>query len=453
VAGQGNALINAAQRHLWSAVGQEALAYLHTRGLHDDIIRRFRLGYWPTWTECRLADWGLEGEKSSDRDKTFWIRPGMLFPSTEKDVLWGIIERVTAYSKRERQEMAQGKQPSRYKQIRGSGNGLFNVDTIAAGKPLFMTEGIIDALSIVQETPYSAVAAGSTSGAQLTLWHGKLSLASPLLLAFDHDDGKGEKAATYWTEIVFPGHARYWQPWGKDVNEMLQSGHDLALWAAQAITTLPLGFTSLPPDNLLMTSALESESASEPAPEHIAQGHAPIVPNLSPTSAPATPAIPIASVDSATTTDTAKHDDIVDLEGIYDIPTVQEIGWVFGKMGAMDPPTYTFAYYVQAPRHHQPTTLPPLPREKCLHYVTVQGEKGFIKRWICNMPTLAHGWCERWHAGSAALLELGASLGYPTLKVSAYRAIDAGIEQWELYAQTTIVGVREMRVLLQSLSR
>lgn len=226
---RGNAVVHAAQRGLWSPVGKEALDYLHGRGLTDETIQHFRLGYWPKWVEYKLSDWGLEG------DGTFWIRPSILIPCYAKDVLWGINQRITEYTSKERGQMAQGKQLPRYRRVRGSGNGLFNVDAIRAGEPLFVTEGEMDAMTITQETGYSAVATGSTQGAKVSRWTVSLSVASRLLIAFDNDGGKGEEAAKYWTETIFPHKAFYYQPWGKDVNEMLQCGQDLKLWASMGI--------------------------------------------------------------------------------------------------------------------------------------------------------------------------------------------------------------------------
>src|SRR5436305_4110139 len=98
--------------------------------------------------------------------------------------------------------MAEGRSLPRYRQVKGSGNGLFNVDAIQSGEPLFVTEGEIDAMTITQETGFIAVATGSTKGSQLSRWIASLSIVSHLLIAFDNDEGKGEKAAQYWTETI-----------------------------------------------------------------------------------------------------------------------------------------------------------------------------------------------------------------------------------------------------------
>jgi hypothetical protein len=271
---QGNTVMHAAQKYLWSQVGVKALDYLRMRGLWDETIKRFRLGYWPKWTEYKLTDWGLEEEK------TFWLRPSILIPCYEKDVLWGINRRLTSYTEKELERQRQGeKLPPRYMQIKGSSNGLFNVGDIRPEEPLFMTEGEVDAMTLTQETGYAVVATGSTKGAQLSRWVASLSLASHILVSFDNDEGKGEKAAEYWTDL-FEDNATFYPPWSKDVNEMLQQGQDIKLWASmgaeiacsQAIqdTGRTLDYSGITPDAVVnqdTTKTLPVDSNDHDSPE------------------------------------------------------------------------------------------------------------------------------------------------------------------------------------------
>jgi hypothetical protein len=221
---QGNVLVHVAQKYLWSSVGSPAREYLRKRGFTDETIKRFRLGYWPKWTEHQFSDWGLEGEG------TFWMRPSLLIPCYEKDVLWGINTRLPEYTEKERERHKQGgKLPPRYMQVKGSGNGLFNVDVIRVGEPVIVTEGAFCAMTVVQETGCAAVATGGTQGARSSRWVAALALASHILVAFDNDQGKGEAAAAYWLD-VFEDKASLWLPWAKDINDMLQERMDIATW-------------------------------------------------------------------------------------------------------------------------------------------------------------------------------------------------------------------------------
>ena len=225
---KGDALVHASQKYLWSSVGSPTREYLHKRGLTDETIKRFRLGYWPKWVEYTLVSWGL-ANASEEEEATFWIRPGIIIPWYEGDALWKINQRITEYTSKERELLAQGKALPRYKAIKGSGNGLFNVDAILPGQPVLMTEGEFCAMTLAQETDCVAVATGSTTGARVSRWVAALSLASHLLVAFDNDQGKGEGAATYWLD-VFEDKASLWLPWAKDINDMLQERMDIAAW-------------------------------------------------------------------------------------------------------------------------------------------------------------------------------------------------------------------------------
>jgi hypothetical protein len=268
---RGNALIHAAQKCLWSSKGKQALDYLRKRGLQDETIKRFRIGYCPDWSECQFAEWGIEGEG------VFWLRPSILIPcyeSYEKDVLWGINRRIPTYTEKELERQRQGERlPPRYMQIKGSSNGLFNVESIRPGEPLFMTEGEIDAMTLGQEASYAVVATGSTKGAQLSRWVASISLASHLIIAFDDDEGKGEKAAEYWTDL-FEDKATFYPPWSKDVNEMLQQGQDIKLWASMGVeitvpssdqsSPIPVANTHETPATLPLVTPCVSDGIEEP---------------------------------------------------------------------------------------------------------------------------------------------------------------------------------------------
>jgi hypothetical protein len=227
----GNALVHAAQKYLWSSVGSSTREYLYKRGFNKETILHFRLGYWPEWTSCSLSSWGLANDTPHPSASQLWIRPGIIIPWYEGSTLWKINQRVTEYTAKEREQMVQGKRLPRYKQIKGSSNGLFNVDALREGEPVVMTEGELCAMTLAQETKHAAVATGSTKGAQLSRWVATLSLASHVLVAFDNDQGKGENAATYWLD-VFEDKASLWLPWAKDINEMKQMGMDIAAWVA-----------------------------------------------------------------------------------------------------------------------------------------------------------------------------------------------------------------------------
>jgi DNA primase len=226
----GKALVHAAEKYLWSHMGVQALEYLHQRGLTDEMIKFFHLGFWPEWTEYQRDVWGLPEKVGKP---TFKIPRGITIPIFESDTLWSINIRISP--KDIAQAEAQGKKLPRYMQVLGSKNELFNVDSIKPGKPVFVTEGEFDAIIGQQETGYSFVATGGTKGAMMARCVARLSLASHIILAFDNDGGKGEAAADEWIKI-FGDKATLWLPTvRKDITDMWSQGIDISTWASTAI--------------------------------------------------------------------------------------------------------------------------------------------------------------------------------------------------------------------------
>jgi len=210
----------AAEARLWEPPGARALAYLHHRGLTDDTIRAAQLGYHgvETWEEPQL--WGLAADQ-----KRIWLPPGIVFPWLIGSELWHIsIRRIGD---------TVGIEP-RYVVVSGSGNTLFGVDTLQPNAPAMLVEGVLDALSVLQEAGdlLAVVATGSTTGGRLERWVGRLSLASTVLVAFEADDA-GEAAA--WWLMALGARAKRWRPYWGDPNQLLQDSVDLRMWVREGL--------------------------------------------------------------------------------------------------------------------------------------------------------------------------------------------------------------------------
>ncbi|HEY7419544.1 MAG TPA: CHC2 zinc finger domain-containing protein, partial [Ktedonobacteraceae bacterium] len=270
----GLALLERAERYLWhpkSPEGQQALAYLRGRGLCDATIKKFRYGYVPllsdgSWFSEPFSHWGLDPLALTEQQRAkgcVKVPNGILIPWFADGQLWKLAV------KRPGEAMDYG-------QVLGSADGLYNVDSIEAGKPVMLVEGEFDALSVQQEAGdlIACVATGSVRKGRSTHWRDDLELASYVLVAFDNDppDEHGHKAgdegAAYWLESL--SHALRREPWAfaeeeyaqvqaeysrngwewrdcahrfKDCNEMLQyaddfkrwSGTDLRGWVQQGI--------------------------------------------------------------------------------------------------------------------------------------------------------------------------------------------------------------------------
>lgn len=147
------------------------------RGLSPDTLRRFYVGYCPDWTHPKVI---AEREASGDT----W-RP----PTTPR-----LIVPTTAHSylaRDTRQDIP--KDQERYSKPKVGGVNMLNLRALGGKEPVYIVEGEIDALSII-DAGAAAVGLGGTSMA--THFNDYLKdhkPRQPLILALDNDD-KGEKA-------------------------------------------------------------------------------------------------------------------------------------------------------------------------------------------------------------------------------------------------------------------
>ena len=146
--------------------------YPQQRGLSKEVIDRFNLGYIEEWQSPKALKEGKQPPKS----------PRLIIPTSKhsyiaRDTRTGLTEQQNKYSK-----------------MKEGANELFNTDALKAGKPVFITEGEIDALSII-DAGGEALALGSTANKDKLLNLLKEHKPTrPLLIALDND-AAGEKAA------------------------------------------------------------------------------------------------------------------------------------------------------------------------------------------------------------------------------------------------------------------
>jgi DNA primase len=212
------------EARLWTPAGDQALDYLHLRGLQDDTIEAARVGYHPTERWENAEQWGLEPE----HNKIHLLR-GLVFPWFVESELWRVVFR------RDDDNIPKDE---RYRPIAGGGNTFYQVETLRPNAPAMMVEGVLDALAVLQEAGdlIAVVAAGTTSG-RLERWIGRLDLASTVLIALDADQA-GDTASDWWLKSLGP-QARRWRPFWDDPAAMLQDGADLRTWVREGLGTDP----------------------------------------------------------------------------------------------------------------------------------------------------------------------------------------------------------------------
>jgi DNA primase len=225
--------------HLWADDGARAREYLYKRGLFDEVLRAFAVGYNPQDVWEDHAQWGLPPPESGRH--RIWLPRGITFPWYVDGGVWRLnVRRPLTPS-----QIAAGE--AKYIGPAGFANALYNAAALAPKggprKPVVLVEGEIDALTIAQAWgagPHAevvAVATGSTAGGRRTPWVARLALAPVVLVAFDWDDNAnganaGEQAAAWWLHAL--PNARRLRPLLHDVNS-LPDPEDVRAWIARAL--------------------------------------------------------------------------------------------------------------------------------------------------------------------------------------------------------------------------
>lgn len=213
-------------RLLWQPDGRRGLDYLRGRGLSDDTIRAARLGYCPRDFFDKPERWG----RAADAKKIWLPGPGIVIPW----LIDGAAHRVNIRLLEPRDiggRLVKYIGPAGW----GGANPLYNADAITSKKPVLLVEGEFDSLIAKQAAGdfITPVATGSTGGAQAARWIARLATVPAVLVAFDAEPGKGDKAARNWLDLL--PNARRWRPLLKDVNEMAAAGVNVRQWVKAAL--------------------------------------------------------------------------------------------------------------------------------------------------------------------------------------------------------------------------
>ena len=230
------AAVESAERYLWSDApdARRALAYLHqARGLNDETIRRFRLGYNPAWR--KLAYQNAEG-------KAIHLAPGIVIPYFDGGALWAVRVRCRVGHLAEAlgispDHQRDGAELAKYLNLSGSKvNGpIFNGDALATGVEALIVEGEFDAM-LAQQTLGEAVTVvtlGPASSRLTKRGRDRLQHAERLYLALDNDQA-GQRAAERLAQALPMPPIALSVPSGKDITEfVVEQGGDLVQWWQQ----------------------------------------------------------------------------------------------------------------------------------------------------------------------------------------------------------------------------
>src|SRR5262252_3350992 len=124
---------------LWSAEGERARAYLHGRGLNDETLRVWQIGFQPQEGRRDPAErWGFPARTASGQPAWVRIPRGIVLPWLLDGQLWQLKVRTN-------------RQQPKYLAISGGHPCLFGADTLVPGEPAILVEGEFDAMLLWQE--------------------------------------------------------------------------------------------------------------------------------------------------------------------------------------------------------------------------------------------------------------------------------------------------------------
>lgn len=210
----------------------DVLAWLDQRGLPIEAVKRHRIGYNPKYIERKYEDWGLPVETQEDGTvKPLRIAQGIVVPTREPT---GQVIRIKIRCS----DWTPKSKFSKYKALPGSMNGL-NIIGNPNNPVMAVVESELDAFAIeyaCQDFAFVVAVGSNTKNPDNVSDY--LARRKILLICRDNDDA-GMTMFHKWRKLYM--HASdYPTPFGKDIGEFIQQGHDVRKWLLEAVPVINL---------------------------------------------------------------------------------------------------------------------------------------------------------------------------------------------------------------------
>jgi DNA primase len=213
---RGLAFVADCESALWSTIGDQALDYLHARGLTDKTIRRYRLGYNLVDRRYLRASWSLPN------DKPVWLPKGITIPWLVDGDLWGV-------------NIRRFKDSPKYYKLPGSKSALLGAANLRGAEVVLLTEGEFDCMLADQELgDIAGVATLGSASKRLDLvtWGVYLLPVLAILVAYDRDQAgmSGQSALADRSARIHSVKIPVLKPGDKDLTDYWRAGGDLWEW-------------------------------------------------------------------------------------------------------------------------------------------------------------------------------------------------------------------------------
>lgn len=202
----------------------EAKSWLNQRGISEEAVNKYRLGWNPEETFQDRDDWGLEYEETEDgKFRQVWISEGLVVPIIDRNS--GKVIRI----KIRRARWVDGDVWPKYVAVSGSMNGLSIIgDT---NKDIMVVvESELDALAIDHAVGDKVFVVGIGSNIKNPDYVTDfLAKQKPILLICYDNDEAGTKMLAKWKKLYLHAFG-YPTPIGKDIGEAIERGLDIRNW-------------------------------------------------------------------------------------------------------------------------------------------------------------------------------------------------------------------------------
>lgn len=201
------AAMRALVEHCAASIPPAVMRYLRDeRGLSDDTIWRYRLGYNPT------------AQRVAGR---WWIERGVTIPTEYAGALWRV-------NVRRRADDIQRDGRGKYIAAQGSRAQLCGGDAIPDAATVLVCAGEFDAMLAQRHAPAGVACVTFGSEAKRPTWEfDYLTRGRRVIVAFDND-AAGEQYRAAWAAMGEQARV----PFGKDITDFWRAGGDLAGWLA-----------------------------------------------------------------------------------------------------------------------------------------------------------------------------------------------------------------------------
>lgn len=211
-------IVEDCSKRLWSDAGIQARDLLHARGLKDETLRKWEIGYSRNNMDSGGTKFGT------------YVPDGTVIPCLTGNTIWYLKVRRAAGS-------------PKYAQVKGSRPAVYGADRLRGHDVAIVCEGEFDAMLLHQEVGdlCGVITLGSASATlDVASWAGYLLPVKRFLVAYDTDSAgiKGAAKLGALTSRAKPLSVPKLREGDKDITDFVISGGDLRQWLQAQLVTI-----------------------------------------------------------------------------------------------------------------------------------------------------------------------------------------------------------------------